>query len=105
MRSKLRKWKNKAIKIDYDLNCRKIQRFMRPKLAKIRNKRFKKYFFENAEKKIKKLLLIAAKFNKIKKSLERPSLQRFSNNIKKMSLKKNQNEKIRKIVKKTKRNE
>ena len=100
MRSKLRKWKNKSIKIGYDLKCRKIQRFMRPKLAKIRNKRFKKYFFENAEKKIKKLLLIAAKFNKIKKSLERPSLQRFSNNIKKMTLKNKQNEKLRKIVKK-----
>ena len=100
MRSKLRKWKNKSKKIGYDLNCRKIQRFMRPKLAKIRNTRFKKYFFENAEKKVKKLLLIAAKFNKIKKSLERPSLQRFSNNIKKMSLKNKQTEKLDKIINK-----
>ena len=97
MRSKLRKWLKKSGLISYDVKCRKIQRFMRPKLAKIRNKKFKKYFFENAEKKIKKLLLIAAKFNKIKKSLERPSLQRFYNNIKKLSLKNKQNEKIKKI--------
>ena len=100
MRSKLRKWIKRAQLIEYDIKCRKIQRFMRPKLAKIRNKKFKKYFFENAEKKIKNLLLIAAKFNKIKKSLERPSLQRFSNNIKKLALKNNQNEKLKKIVNK-----
>ena len=100
MRSKLKKWQKKSNLIYYDLNCRKIQRFMRPKLAKIRNGRFKKYFFENAEKKIKKLLLIAAKFNKIKKSLERPSLQRFNNNIKKISLKNKQNEKLKKVFNK-----
>ena len=100
MRSKLRKWIKRAQLIEYDIKCRKIQRFMRPKLAKIRNKKFKKYFFENAEKKIKNLLLLAAKFNKIKKSLERPSLQRFSNNIKKLALKNNQNEKLKKIINK-----
>ena len=99
-RSKLRKWIKKAQLIKFDIACRKIQRFMRPKLAKIRNKKFKKYFFENAEKKIKKLLLTAAKFNKIKKSLERPSLQRFSNNIKLISLKNIQNEKLKRIINK-----
>ena len=100
MRSKLRKWKNKSKLLTYDSSSRKIQRFMRPKLAKIRNQRFKKYFFENGEKKIKKLLLLAAKFNKIKKSLERPSLQRFSNNLKLISLKNNQKEKLKNVVNK-----
>ena len=98
--SKLRKWKKKSSLISYDIQCRKIQRFMRPKLAKKRNKKFKKFFFENAEKKIKKLLLMAAKFNKIKKLVERPSLKRFNTNLKKISLKNNQNEKLKKIIKK-----
>ena len=98
MRSKLRKWKNKSRLLTYDISCKRIQRFMRPKLAKIRNQQFKKYFFENANKKVKRLLLIAAKFNKIKKSLERPSLQRFSNNLKLISLKNNQNEKLKNVV-------
>ena len=99
-KSKLRKWRKKSKLISYDVYCRKIQKFMRPKLAKKRNKKFKKYFFENAEKKIKKLLLMAAKFNKIKKIVERPSLKRFNNNLKVISLKNNQNEKLGKIMNK-----
>ena len=83
MRSKLRKWMNKTKLINYNMSTIKLQRFMRPKLAKIRNQRFKKYFYETGEKKIKNLILTMAKFNKIKKSLERPSLQRFINNLKK----------------------
>ena len=107
MRSKLRKWKNKSKLITYNKSCIKLQRFLKPKLAKIRNKRFKKYFFENAEKKIKKLLLTAAKFNKIKKVMERPSLKKFSNNLKLLSLKNNQNEKLNNLLNKkdTKTNE
>ena len=100
MRSKLRKWKNKSKLITYNKSCVKLQRFLRPKLAKIRNKRFKKYFFENAEKKIKKLLLTAAKFNKIKKLLEKPSLKRFSKNLKLMTLKNKQNEKLNNLLNK-----
>ena len=100
MRSKLRKWQNKSRLLTYDSSCRTIQRFMIPKLAKIRNQKFKKYFFENGNKKIKKLLLMAAKFNKIKKSLERPSLQRFINNLKTISLKNNQNEKLKNAINK-----
>ena len=41
---------------------------------------------------------MAAKFNKMKKSLERPSLQRFANNLKLISLKNNQNEKLKNVV-------
>ena len=80
---------------------------MRPKLAKIRNKRFKKYFFDNAEKKVKNLLLMAAKFNRIKKLIERPSLKRFSKNLKLVSLKNNQKEKLNNLLNKkdTKTNE
>ena len=100
MRSKLRKWQNKSRLLTYDSSCRTIQRFMIPKLAKIRNQKFKKYFFENGNKKIKKILLMAAKFNKIKKSLERPSLQRFINNLKTISLKNNQNEKLKNAINK-----
>ena len=106
-RSKLRKWINKSKLIKYDSSCKRIQRFMRPKLAKIRNKRFKKYFFENAEKKVKNLLLMAAKFNRIKKLIERPSLKRFSKNLKLVSLKNNQKEKLNNLLNKkdTKTNE
>ena len=97
MRSKLRKWMNKTKLINYNMSTIKLQRFMRPKLAKIRNQRFKKYFYETGEKKIKNLILTMAKFNKIKKSLERPSLQRFINNLKKITLKNTQNEKINNV--------
>ena len=97
MRAKLRKWYNKAKLINYNLSTEKIQKFMRPKLAKIRNQRFKKYFYENGTKKITKLLLTMAKFNKIKKVLERPSLKRFSDNLKKISLKNHQEEKLENI--------
>ena len=107
IRSKLRKWINKSKLIKYDSSCKKIQRFMRPKLAKIRNTRFKKFFFENAEKKTKNLILMAAKINKIKKLVERPSLKRFMNNIKTISLKNNQKEKMNNLLDKkdTKTNE
>ena len=97
MRAKLRKWANKIKLINYNLSTRKIQLFMRPKLAKIRNQRFKKFFFEKGNKKFKTLLLTMAKFNKIKKSLERPSLQRFMNNLKQITLKNTQNEKIKNV--------
>jgi len=97
MRAKLRKWYHKTKLINYNDSTIRIQRFMRPKLAKIRNQRFKKYFYENGTKKIKKLILTMAKFNKIKKALERPSLQRFSNNLKQISLKNNQNEKLKNV--------
>ena len=88
---------NKTKLINYNMSTIKLQRFMRPKLAKIRNQRFKKYFYETGEKKIKNLILTMAKFNKIKKSLERPSLQRFINNLKKITLKNTQNEKINNV--------
>ena len=97
MRAKLRKWYHKTKLINYNMSTTKIQKFMRPKLAKIRNQRFKKYFYENGKQKIVKLLLTMARFNKIKKALERPSLQRFSNNLKKISLKNKQNEKLKNI--------
>ena len=95
LRSKLRKWNNKTKLINYNMSTIKIQRFMRPKLAKIRNQKFKKFFYENSQKKISNIILTLAKFNKIKKSLERPSLQRFMNNLKTISLKNNQNEKLK----------
>ena len=98
MRSKLRKWNNKSKLISYNLNSRRIQRFIRPKLARLLNKKFKKYFIGNAKKKVNNLLLMAAKFNKMKKSLERPSLQRFANNLKLISLKNNQNEKLKNVL-------
>ena len=97
MRAKLRKWNNKTKLITYNMSTIKIQRFMRPKLAKIRNQRFKKYFYDTSKKKIMNLILTMAKFNKIKKSLERPSLQRFSNNLKKITLKNTQNEKLKNV--------
>ena len=38
------------------------------------------------------------KFNKNKKSLERPILKRFSNNLKKITLKNEQNEKLKNVL-------
>lgn len=52
MRSKLRKWNNKSKLISYNLNSRRIQRFIRPKLARLLNKKFKKYFIGNAKRKL-----------------------------------------------------
>ena len=101
MRSKLKKWLKKAKLIEYNISSRRLQRYIRPKVARLLNKKFKKYFVENAKKKVSNLLLIAGKFNKIKKSLERPSLRRFSNNIKLITKKNKENEKLNRVVKRT----
>ena len=93
-RSKLRKWYNIVKLLQYNQNSRIIQRFIKPKLYKILNDRIKKYFNDNAKNKIKRLLLLAGKVNKLQHALYRPSLGRFLNNLKKMSHNKNRNDKL-----------
>ncbi len=84
-RSKLRKWYNKAKLLQYNENSRTIQRFIKPKLYRILNERFKNYFKDHAKKKVYKLILYAAKINKLQHALNRPSLQRFRNNLEKIT--------------------
>ena len=91
-RSKLRKWYNKVKLMTYNDNSRIIQRFIRPKLYRILNERFKRYFNNNGKKKVYRLLLLAGKINKLQHALYRPSLARFKNNLKKLSDNKNRND-------------
>ena len=93
-RSKLRKWYNIVKLLQYHENSRIIQRFIKPKLYKILNDRIKKYFNDNAKNKVYRLLLLAGKVNKLQHALYRPSLNRFLNNLKKMSDNKNRNDKL-----------
>jgi len=95
LRSKLRKWNNKTKLINYDRNSKIIQNFLRPKLAKLINDKVKGFFDGLTHKKYLKLLLTAGKMNKLLHALNRPSLQRFRNNLQKIAHKKNFNDKLR----------
>ena len=97
-RSKLRKWYNKVKLMKYNDNSRTIQRFIKPKLYRILNERFKKYFTGNGKKKVYRLILLAAKINKLQHALYRPSLDRFKNNLKKLADNKNRNDKMGKTL-------
>ena len=97
LRSKLRKWNNKAKLINYDRNSRIIQLFIRPKLAKLLNDKIKGLFDDLAHKKVSKYLLMAGKMNKLLHALNRPSVQRFKNNLQKITDKKHFNDKLRNI--------
>ena len=97
-RAKLRKWKNKA-KLD-KINDKVIfiQRFIRPILAKINNDKFKKFFNDNANKKICKLLLLAGKMNKLQHSLNYPRIRIFLDILEQVGDDKNKNDTLRKTV-------
>ena len=95
LRSKLRKWNNKTKLINYDRNSKIIQNFLRPKLAKLINDKVKGFFDGLTHKKYLKLILTAGKMNKLLHALNRPSLQRFRNNLQKIADKKNFNDKLR----------
>ena len=95
LRSKLRKWNNKTKLINYDRNSIIIQNFIRPKLAKLINDKIKFFFDDLAHRKVSKLLLAAGKMNKLLHALNRPSLQRFRNNLQKIASKSNFNDKLR----------
>ena len=101
LRSKLRKWNNKAQLIKYNENSRIIQRFIRPKLAKLLFDKFQNFFYDNGQKKAIKLLLLAGKMNKLLHALNRPSVQRFRNNLDKIRTNNKINENLRNIVSKT----
>ena len=86
LRSKLRKWNNKAQLIKYNENSRIIQRFIRPKLAKLLFDKFQKFFYDNGQKKAIKLLVLAGKMTKLLYAINRPTIQRFRNNLEKLSI-------------------
>ena len=98
LRSKLRKWNNKAQIMKYNENSRIIQRFIRPKLAKLLFDKFQNFFYDNGRKKAINLLLMAGKMNKLLHAINRPTVQRFKNNLGKITKKHQIHEKIQKIV-------
>ncbi len=101
LRSKLRKWNNRVKLIDYNENSRIIQRFIRPKLARLLFNKFQNFFYDNGTKKAIKLLVLAGKMNKLLHALNRPSVQRFRNNFEKISTNNKINENLRNLVAKT----
>ena len=102
LRSKLRKWNNKAQLIKYNENSRIIQGFIRPKLAKLLFEKFQNFFYDNGQKKAIKLLVLVGKMNKLLHAINRPTLQRFRNNLEKISTNNKINDNLRNIV--TKKN-
>ena len=99
-RSKLRKWNNKSKLINIIDKVIIIQRFIKPKLAKIRNDKIKKFFDDNAKKKIFKLFSNIVKINKLRNSLNKPNLRKFLNNLKNIEKDKNRNSQLNKAIKK-----
>ncbi len=98
LRSKLRKWYNITKLITYNENSRKIQRFIKPRLYRLLNNKFKKYFYDNAKKKIDRYILLAAKMNKLLKALNKPQLSKFLNNLKNISDSKNKEDNLSKTL-------
>ena len=84
LRSKLRKWKNKTKLEKLNEKAIVIQKLMKPLIAKIINDKFKKYFNDNAKKRVHRLLLLVGKVNKLQKAIHRPSVHKFKNNITKI---------------------
>ena len=82
--AKLRKWYNKSKFFEYNENSRKIQRFIRPKLYKLLNKKFKEFFINNAKRKINTYILLVAKLNKLQKAIYKPKELKFLNHLKKI---------------------
>ena len=85
LRSKLRKWNNKAQLMKYNENSRIIQRFIRPKLARLLFAKFQNFFYDNGKNKAIKLLVLAGKMNKLLHAINRPTVQRFRNNLQKIT--------------------
>ena len=98
LRSKLRKWNNKAQMMKYNENSRIIQRFIRPQLAKLLFDKFQKFFYDNGQKKAIKLLVLAGKMNKMLHAINRPTVQRFKNNLHIITKNNKINENLQSIV-------
>ena len=99
-RSKLRKWYNKCKLMNINDKVEKIQKFMRPKLAKIRNDKFKKYFNDNALKKLHRLILLVGKINKLKNAMKKPNIKRFMDKLKNIEKDKYRTNKLNKTINK-----
>ena len=99
--SKLRKWNNKSELMKLNDKIVILQRFFKPKIAKIRNDKFKQYFIDNSKNKIYKLLSLVGKFNKLQQALNKPNLNRFMNNLKEIKNDKNRNYQLSKSIRKT----
>ena len=60
----------------------------------------KNLFYDQAHKNVAKYLLLAGKLNKLLHALNRPSVQRFMNNLQKITTNKNIGDKLRNITNK-----
>ena len=99
-KSKLRKWNNKSNLLQIIEKVLKIQKFIKPKLAKIRNDKFKQFFKKNGKKKIYKLLLLTGKLNKLQKAVHKQNIRKFLNNLKNIKKDKNRNDKLKRTINK-----
>ena len=98
-RSKLRKWYNKVMLEDIIDKVIFIQRFMKPKLAKIQNDKLKKFFSDKARKKIDKLLLLAGKVNKLQRAINKPTVHKFVTHLEVIHKDKNRDFILKKAIK------
>ena len=99
LRSKLRKWNNKAQWMKYNENSRIIQKFIRPKLARLLFDKFQNFFYDNGRKKAIDLLVMAGKMNKLLHAVNRPTVQRFRNNLERITKNHQIHQNLQKIVK------
>ena len=78
----LRKWNNKSRLIGVNEKSKLIQRYLRPKIAKKLNDKFKSYYIKHAQKLAGKRILQAVKFNKLKKILQKISMPTLTKGLK-----------------------
>ncbi|MCQ2815840.1 MAG: hypothetical protein MJ252_01105 [archaeon] len=77
LRSGLKRWMKQSMAIACIDNSIIIERFLRPKLAKLINDRFKNFFYRNSQKLVERRLNQASKMNKLLKALKRPDWNEF----------------------------
>ena len=97
-RSKLRKWNKNTNLINCNEKANIIQKYIKPRLYKLLNDKFKNYFFNNGPKRLFKLISYLGKINNLHKSLIKPKLSKFMDNLKKIAEMKNKNEKLGKVL-------
>ena len=78
----LRKWNNKARLIGVNQKTKIIQRYLRPKIAKKLNDKFKDYYIKHAQKLAGKRILQALKFYKLKQTLQKISMPNITTGLK-----------------------
>ena len=79
LRSTLRKWNNTAQYRKCDYNSGVIGKFLRPRLAKLLNDKFKEFFTKNAPKLAKHRINQEGKLNKLRNAIMKPFINHFTN--------------------------